>query len=132
MNLFFDECVSAGAAVHFRDTTAHATCHTRDINMSGATDTDVLAYCIAYDHTLITVNGKDFRKLCGKQDQMHPGLIIFPSVSKARQILSIEAALALISEEAPLETPQDWMLNRVVEVNFQGLVTHAELPKDGI
>ena len=131
MNLFFDECVSAGAAVHFRDTTAHATCHTRDINMSGATDTDVLAYCIAFDHTLITVNGKDFRKLCGKPDQMHPGLIIVPSVSKARQILSIEAALALISEEAPPETPQDWMVNRVVEVNFQGLVTHAELPKDG-
>jgi hypothetical protein len=62
---------------------------------------------------------------------MHPGLIIIPSVSKARQILSIEAALALISEEAPPETPQDWMVNRVVEVNFQGIVTHAELPKDG-
>jgi len=99
--------------------------------MSGATDTDVLAYCIAFDHTLITVNGKDFRKLCGKPDQMHPGLIIVPSVSKARQILSIEAALALISEEAQPETPQDWMVNRVVEVNFQGIITHAKLPKDG-
>ena len=47
------------------------------------------------------------------------------------ELRAIEAALALISEEAPPETPQDWMVNRVVEVNFQGLVTHAELPKDG-
>lgn len=62
---------------------------------------------------------------------MHLGLIIVPSVSKARQILSIEAALALINEEAPPEIPQDWMVNRVVEVNFQGIVKHAELPKDG-
>lgn len=131
MNLFFDECVSAGAAVHFRDTTDHAACHTRDINMSGAPDTEVLTYCIAFDHILITVNGKDFRKLCGTPEQMHPGLIIVPSVSKARQILLIEAALALISQEAPPETPQDWMVNRVVEVDAQGAVTHAQLPKSG-
>lgn len=130
MNLFFDECVSAGAAVHFRIMTDHATCHTRDVNMSGATDTEVLAYCINFDHTLITVNGKDFRKLCGTPEQLHPGLIIIPSVSKLRQILCIEAALAVIIQEAPPETPQNWMVNRVVEVDSQCAVTYAELPKD--
>lgn len=131
MNLFFDECVSAGAAVHFRRATDHATCHTRDIDMSGARDAEVLAYCIEYDHILITVNGRDFRKLCGAPDRMHPGLVIIPSLSKARQIQSIEAALALIVREAPPETPQDWMVNRVVEVDAHGGVTHAELPKGG-
>ena len=130
MNLFFDECVSASTAVHFRDTTTHATCHPRDINMSGATDTEVLAYCIEFDHTLITVNGKDFRKLCGGPEQMHPGLIIIPSVSKERQIRCIEVALALIDQEAPPEVPQDWVVNRVVEIDSNGNVSHALLPKD--
>jgi len=130
VNLFFDECVSAGAAVHFRDATAHATCHTRDINMSGASDAEVLAYCLRFDHTLITVNGRDFRKLCGTPDQIHPGLVIIPSVSKVRQIQFIDAALALIHREAPPETPQDWMVNRVVEIDAQGFATHARLPKD--
>ena len=40
--------------------------------MSGASDAEVLDYCIEFDHTLITINGKDFRRLCGKPDQLHP------------------------------------------------------------
>jgi predicted nuclease of predicted toxin-antitoxin system len=130
MKLFFDECVSAGAAVHFRKTTPHATCHTRDIAMSGATDAAVLARCIAIDHVLITVNGRDFRKLCGTPEQLHPGLVVIPSVSRVRQIELIDAALALIHREAPPQTPEDWMVNRVVEVDPRGIVTHAELPKE--
>jgi len=131
MNLFFDECVSATAAVHFRDTTDHAACHTRDIGMSGASDADVLAYCIRYDHTLITVNGKDFRKLCGAPEQIHPGLIFIPSVAVTRQVQIIQSALALVESRAPPETPQDWMVNRVVEVKLDGVATYAMLPKEG-
>ncbi|MDE0209658.1 MAG: DUF5615 family PIN-like protein [Boseongicola sp.] len=130
MSLFFDACVSASAAVHFRDTASYATCHTRDINMSGASDAEVLGDCIEFDHALITINGKDFRRLCGKPDQLHPGLIIIPSVAKANQIRFIKAALAQIDQEAPPETPQDWMVNRVVEVDFQGKISHALLPGD--
>ncbi len=92
MNFFFDECVSADAAVHFRDTTGHATCHPRDINMCGASsDEDVLEYCTRFDHILVTVNGRDFRRLCGPSNTMHPGLIVIPSVAKARQIQLIQA-----------------------------------------
>lgn len=98
--------------------------------MSGASDAEVLDYCIEFDHTLITINGKDFRRLCGKPDQLHPGLIIIPSVAKANQIRFIKAALAQIDQEAPPETPQDWMVNRVVEVDFQGKISHALLPGD--
>ena len=130
MNLFFDECVSASAAVHFRRTTDHATCHTRDVNMSGASDADVLAHCLEFDHTLITINGRDFRKLCENPDQLHPGLIIIPSVAMTNQICFIKAALARINQEAPPETPQDWMVNRVVEVDLLDAVTHAKLPGD--
>lgn len=130
MNLFFDECVSPGAALHFRETTAHATCHPRDMNMAGASDPAVLAYCIQVDHVLVTVNGRDFRKLCGGPDVLHPGLIIIPSVSKARQIERIETALNLIAREAPPESSQDWMVNRVVESHVDGSVSHARLPRD--
>lgn len=129
MNLFFDECVSPAAAIHFRQNSVHATCHPRDMNMSGAPDTAVLAYCVQIDHVLITINGRDFRKLCGSREVVHPGLIIIPSVSRARQIDMIETALALILREAPPESPQDWMVNRVVEVAANGAVTHASLPR---
>lgn len=104
MNLFFDECVSASAAVHFRRTTRHATCHTRDVNMSGASDADVLAHCHEFDHTLITIIGRDFRKLCENPDQLHPGLIIIPSIAMTNQICFIKAALARINQEAPPDT----------------------------
>ncbi len=130
MNLFFDECVSASAAVHFRRTTRHATCQTRDVNMSGASDADVLAHCHEFDHTLITINGRDFRKLCENPDQLHLGLIIIPSVAVTNQICCIKAALARINQEAPPETPQDWMVNRVVEADLLSAVTHAQFPGD--
>lgn len=99
------------------------------MHMSGAPDTAILAYCVQIDHVLITINGRDFRKLCGTPEFIHPGLIIIPSVSKARQISMIEAALALIMHEAPPESLQDWMVNRVVEVAADGAVSHAPLPR---
>lgn len=80
--------LAASAAVHYRKTTNHATCHTRDISLSGWSDPGVLANCIEFDHTLIKINGKDFRKQCGIPDQLHPGLII-PSVAMTNQIPSI-------------------------------------------
>ena len=130
MNLFFDECVSPQAAITIRERTDHATCHPRDMNTMGATDPEVLAYCVQIDHVLITVNGKDFRKLCGASDVLHPGLIVIPSVGRDRQVDAILAALARIEVEAPPETAQDWMVNRVVEVDAAGAVTVARLPRD--
>ena len=82
------------------------------------------------DRPLREVYGRDFRKHCENPDQLHPGLIIIPCVSMTNQIRFIEAALARINQEAPPETPQDWMVNRVVDVYFQGAVTHAQLPGD--
>ena len=98
--------------------------------MSGASDTEVQADCIEFDRILITINGKDFRRLCGNPDQLHPGFVIIPSVAKANQIRFIKAALAQIDQEAPPETPQDWMVNRVVEMDFQGRISHVQLPGD--
>lgn len=130
VNLFFDECVSPAAAVHFRRETTHAACHPRDVKLTGARDPEVLEYCIRFDHTLITINGRDFRKLCGAADIIHPGLIIIPSWARDRQIKAISRALALIEAEAPPESPQDWIINRVVEVLPTWEVIHARLPRD--
>ena len=130
MNFYFDECVSADAAVHFRDTTGHSTCHPRDTNMYGTSDEEVLDYRVKFDHILVTVNGGDFRRLCGPSNTIHPGLIIIPSVSRTRQIQLIPAALASIEHEAHPEPPQDWMVNRVVEANVRGRILHAQLPKE--
>ena len=68
----------------------------------------------------ITVNGKDFRKLCCDPEKSHPGLIIIPSVSRVRQIQLIESTLEFIGRVAPPETPEDWIVNRVVEVTSEG------------
>ena len=101
--------------------------------MMGAADPEILAYCVRVDHILVTVNGKDFRKLCGGPDVIHPGLIIIPSVGRDRQVDAVLAALARIEANAAAETPpetaQDWMVNRVVEVDTAGAVTVARLPR---
>ena len=98
--------------------------------MSGASDAVVLAHCIKLDHTPITINGRDFRKLCENPDQLHPGLIVIHSAAMTNQNRFIKTALARTDRQALADTPQDWMVNRVVEEDLQGAATHAQLPGD--
>lgn len=125
MNLFFDECVSAKAAVYFRDETDHAVVHPRDAGMCGKLDPEILTYCLDHDLLLVTVNGRDFRKLCGTDDTVHSGLIIIPSLTRENQIKFIQIVLDFIAEKEA-----DWMVNKVVEIDADGRIEYHDLPSE--
>jgi len=76
MNIFVDECLSKDIAAKLREKNLHFAIHPIEVGMTGATDPEIVAYCNQHDHTILTANGKDFRKLCGQPGSIHPGLII--------------------------------------------------------
>lgn len=130
LNCFFDECVSPIAADHFRNGGEHGIIHPRDNGASGQSDPDVLEYCIANSLILVTVNGKDFRKLCGSPDVIHPGLVVIPSLSRARQIQVLEDVFACIDGQAQCagEDANIWMTNKAVEATIDGTISICDLP----
>ena len=70
---------------------------------------------------IVTENAVDFRKLLGRED-IHPGLIILPSVSRDRSIALMLAAIAYL---ITLGSPDDVMINRILEVSAEGEFTLA-------
>jgi hypothetical protein len=55
----------------------------------------VLAWCIEEDRIIVTENARDFRRLIGKME-LHPGLIILPSVDREGTWTLPQAAVAFL------------------------------------
>jgi len=132
MNIFVDECLSKDIAAKLREKNLHFAIHPIEVGMTGATDPKILAYCNQHDHTILTANGKDFRKLCGQPGSIHPGLIIIDGgVQTGIQIQKTLDAIAYISSrssiKSPPENPHDWIVNKVVE-NLGGSISDYDLP----
>jgi hypothetical protein len=102
----------------------HDVTHPRDIGRLGVPDHVVLARCIAEDRVIVTENAVDFRKLVGRQD-IHPGLIILPSVGRARSLQLLTDALIWLAAQGE---DNDVIVNHVVEVAEVGGFTLFPLP----
>ena len=83
MRLFLDECLSPKIAQNLNAEGIHVALHPRDFGGLGASDSHVLVRCIEQDLILVTANARDFRALVSTQE-VHPGLIILPSVGRER------------------------------------------------
>ena len=86
--------------------------HPRDFGGLGAPDREVLARCLERDLVLVTENARDFRALVAAQD-LHPGLIVLPSVGRARSEALLRTAIDFLSKRGD---PMDVMVNHVLEV----------------
>jgi len=84
----------------------------------------VLKRCVEEDRILITENARDFRGLIGRID-IHPGLVILPSISRAGTLRLVEAVLRFLGEQPD---PRNYMLNRVLEVGEDGAIAEYKLP----
>ena len=73
---------------------------------------------------IITQNGRDFRKLVGRETS-HPGLIILPSLDKARTWDLLQTALAFLAVRGD---PSVLMINHVLEVATKDAITLSPLP----
>jgi len=132
MQFFIDECLSPQIAARLNETGAHATVHPRDIGRRGDPDHVVLRNAIAEDRIIVTENARDFRGLVGREE-LHPGLIILPCVSRDRCLQLLLAAIAFLEAEAAdaEEPPADHMVNRVIEVDGEGRCQIYQLPDRG-
>lgn len=124
MRLFIDECLSPQLARHLSETGEHDAIHPRDMGRLGDLDHIVLARCLAEDRVIVTENAVDFRKLVAREE-LHPGLILLPSVSRD---LSLQLLIGAIAHLSSLGEPSDVIVNHVLEVSGTGNFILSPLP----
>ncbi|MCY4394547.1 MAG: DUF5615 family PIN-like protein [Rhodospirillaceae bacterium] len=112
MRRFLDECLSPGIGRALNSEGLHVAMHPRDFGGLGAPDREVPARCLERDLVPVTENARDFRTLVAAQN-LHPGLIVLPSVGRARSEALLRAAIDFLSKRGD---PMDVMVNRVLEV----------------
>lgn len=124
MRLFVDECLSPQLARHLNEAGEHDAIHPRDMGQLGEPDHLVLARCLTEDRVIVTENAVDFRKLVAREE-LHPGLIILPSVNRD---LSLRLLVDGIANLASRGEPSDVIVNHVLEVAEDGTFTLSPLP----
>lgn len=97
--------------------------HPRDFGGLGASDREVLVRCVDNDLVIVTENARDFRVLVATED-IHPGLVILPSVGRQRSEELLRAAIEFLTE---LGEPMDIMVNRVLEVSIEAKMKLSSL-----
>ncbi|MBV2150001.1 DUF5615 family PIN-like protein [Sphingobium sp. AS12] len=96
-----------------------------DMGRLGEPDHVVLARCLSENRIIVTENAVDFRKLVAREE-IHPGLILLPSVGRN---LSLRLLTDAIAHLAALGTPSDVLVNHVLEVSDAGTFTLLPLPE---
>ena len=124
MRLFLDECLSPAIGRALNAEGTHAVTHPRDLGGLGAPDHQVLARCVELDLVLVTVNARDFRALIAAEN-IHPGLIVLPSVGRARSETLLRDAIDFLSERGD---PMGVMVNHVLEVSENAEMALYPLP----
>lgn len=124
MRLFLDECLSPKIAQVLNSEGIHVALHPRDFGELGASDHHILSRCIERDLVLVTANARDFRVLVAAQD-IHPGLVILPSVSRERSESLLRDAISFLSKHGD---PMNVIVNHVLEVSIEAEMTLSMLP----
>ena len=127
VKFFIDESLSPQLATRLNLTGRYDAMHPLHVGRRGESDHAVLACCIAEDRIVVTQNARDFRKLVA-QVEVHPGLIILPSIDREGTWLLLEAAIVYLEARG---NPIDVMLNHVLEVGSAEAITLETLPKSG-
>lgn len=117
MKLWIDECLSPALVGQAHARGYEATC-TRDRGQLGAPDDELIVRAIDEGFAFVTNNDTDFRGLCTNAE-LHAGLVVLPQGARDDQQRWLGRAIAHIEHRAAEsgESPADWMLNRVVEVD---------------
>jgi predicted nuclease of predicted toxin-antitoxin system len=102
----------------------HDAIHPRDRGRLRDSDRDVFALAIREDRIIVTENAGDFHKLAARVE-LHPGLIILPSVarSEAQRLMDLVVAHLL---DAGGDRPQDLLVNAVLTISARGEILIAQ------
>jgi len=126
VRFFIDECISPTLSQHLNREGLHDAIHPRDRGRLRDPDHVVFARAIEEDRIIVTENADDFRKLAGAVD-LHPGLIILPSVARAEAQRLMDLVIAYLIETEG-ERPQDLLVNSVLTITPDGVVRIDPLP----
>ena len=124
MKFFIDECLSPELATRLNKTGRYDAIHPLHVGRRGEPDHRVLQRCISEDRAIVTENGRDFRRLIGKTE-IHPGLIILPSIDREGTWRLLEKAIAFLESHG---NPADVIVNHVLEIDASGVVSLQPLP----
>jgi len=126
VRFLIDECISPSLSHHLNRDGLHDAIHPRDRARLREPDRIVFARAVAEDRILVTENADDFRKLAGSVD-LHPGMIILPSVARADAQRLMDLAIAHLIETGG-ERPQDRLVNSVLSISAKGQIRIDSLP----
>ncbi|ESZ03466.1 MULTISPECIES: DUF5615 family PIN-like protein [unclassified Mesorhizobium] len=126
MKFFIDECISPTLSQHLNQKGLHDAVHPRDRGRLRDPDHVVFARAIEEDRIIVTENADDFRKLASAVD-LHPGLIILPSVARAEAQRLMDLVIAHLLETGG-ERPQDLLVNSVLAITIDGAIGIDPLP----
>lgn len=125
MRFFIDECISPTLA-RFLCEQGHDAVHPRDRARLRDPDHVVFSNARHEDRIIVTENEADFRKLASAVD-LHPGLIILPSVTRAEAQRLTGQVIAHLHRNNT-ERPEDLMVNAALVIEITGTITIAPLP----
>ena len=126
MKFFIDECISPSLSQHLNQDGLHDAIHPRDRGRLRDPDHVVFARAIEADRFIVTENADDFRKLAGRVN-VHPGLIILPSVARAEAQRLMDIVIAHLTD-AGGERPQDLLVNSVLTITLAADIRIDPLP----
>lgn len=129
MRLWFDEDLSPTLVRIANEHGLEATCN-RDRGVLGHTDAQLRQLVQSQGHVLVTDNASDFRPM-NRHDEVHPGMIVIAGGDdRARQQQLVRMVIAWIRNEATesAQTPELFMINKLVEIDSQGMTTAFDLP----
>jgi len=126
VRFFIDECISPALARALNSSGEHDAIHPRDRGRLRESDHAVFKFAIDEDRIIVTENADDFRKLAARVE-LHPGVVILPSVKRDDAERLLRRAIAHLIKLNPLR-PQDALVNHVLIVSVTGAISIEPLP----
>jgi len=97
--------------------------HVRDRGLLRATDHEIWKFAKQEARTIVTINGRDFRKLA-KQSREHPGVVVIPSGGS--RDAQLEFVMSAVTWVTSTNSP-DGFSNRYLEIGDEGEIILAEV-----
>jgi predicted nuclease of predicted toxin-antitoxin system len=97
--------------------------HVRDRGLLGASDHEIWKFAKQEGRSIVTINGKDFRKLA-RDSQKHPGIVVIPSGGSPDA--QLEFIMSAVTWVTSTNSP-DGFSNRYLEIGDEGEIILAEV-----
>ncbi len=128
MRFLVDECLSPDYVSRLAQRGYPDAIHPIHVGLLGAADHVIVARALSEDRIVVTANGADFKKLLACEP-LHPGAFVIEGLEKEPAWRQVMLAIAFVELDS---RPEDYMVNRVIEVSSAGGVVPHLLPPGSV